>query len=523
MAKPRVFISSTFVDLRNLRETLEKYFKEIEFEPILFERGGIYFDHTQPLDQSCYEAIKDCNIFVLILGGRYGSRASDLVNNNRTREYNSITKNEYATAQGLGIPVFIFVDSQVLSEFSTFMKNKNNSNIKYAYVDDPQIFALIDDIYGLKKNNPVFPYSNVDDIIIRLKTQFAGMIKNLIENKKESSSSIVSYINAYKLFYYRRQKGLSSKELSNMTGIKLTTLRRLERVNRKKADSLTLSLFSNCDHKSLTELERVLGCPGELSCGKDDDFMSLFIQYYYTYRGQNRSKPLPQEITQELSLFPVKAVVFDFDGTLTNRHEDKTTWERIWSSLGYDLNDCAFYHNQFSKGVISHEEWCKITCQKFRDRNLSEQQLLEISESISLIPGTAVTLRMLREKNIRLFILSGSIKAIIKNALGELYDLFDEIKANDLIFGDDAKLKEIIGTKYDFKGKADFLRQVIKDYRFSPLEVLFIGNSCNDIWASESGARTLCVNPHFTDHTNVKHWSYAIRKMADLNEIMKYL
>jgi HAD superfamily phosphoserine phosphatase-like hydrolase len=267
----------------------------------------------------------------------------------------------------------------------------------------------------------------------------------------------------------------------------------------------------------------LLGCPGELSCGKDDDFSSLFIHYYYTYREQKRSKSIPQEVTQEFRLFPIKAVVFDFDGTLTNRHEDKTTWERIWSSLGYDLNDCAFYHTQFSKGVISHEKWCDITCQKFRDRNLSEQQLLGISETISLIPGTTDVLRKLREKNIRLFILSGSIKAIIRNTLGELYDLFEEVKANDLIFGEDATLREIIGTKYDFKGKADFLRQVMKDYRLSPLEVLFIGNSCNDVWASESGARTLCVNPHFTDHTNIKHWSYAIRKMADLNEIMKYL
>ena len=83
-------------------------------------------------------------------------------------------------------------------------------------------------------------------------------------------------------------------------------------------------------------------------------------------------------------------------------------------------------------------------------------------------------------------------------------------------------LKRIIGTRYDFEGKADYHRTLMSDQGFDPLEVLFVGNSCNDVFASQSGARTLCVNPRFTDPNNVEHWTYFIRQMRDLSEVLPY-
>jgi hypothetical protein len=73
MPSPRVFISSTYVDLVDARSVVEHYFRELLYETVAFERGGIHFDHTKPLDVSCYEAVKDCDLMVLIIGGRYGS------------------------------------------------------------------------------------------------------------------------------------------------------------------------------------------------------------------------------------------------------------------------------------------------------------------------------------------------------------------------------------------------------------------------------------------------------------------
>jgi HAD superfamily phosphoserine phosphatase-like hydrolase len=215
--------------------------------------------------------------------------------------------------------------------------------------------------------------------------------------------------------------------------------------------------------------------------------------------------------------------VFDFDGTLARESNNETTWEKIWLLLGYSIDDCIFLHRRYSKKEISHEEWCDITKDRFRDKNLSEEQMGSIAKSIKLIPGTNETLHELHKRGITLHILSGSIKLIIREVIDDLVWLFDDIKANDFIFDDLGKLEAIRGTLYDFHDKATYLRKLISENRVSPLEVLFIGNSNNDEWASQSGARTLCVNPTQTNPNDSDNWTYVIKKMDNLNQILEYI
>jgi hypothetical protein len=41
MARPRVFISSTYYDLKYIRGGLEAFVKQTGYDPILFEKGDI--------------------------------------------------------------------------------------------------------------------------------------------------------------------------------------------------------------------------------------------------------------------------------------------------------------------------------------------------------------------------------------------------------------------------------------------------------------------------------------------------
>lgn len=119
--------------------------------------------------------------------------------------------------------------------------------------------------------------------------------------------------------------------------------------------------------------------------------------------------------------------------------------------------------------------------------------------------------------------MSGSIKSLIRFVLGDLYGEFEEIKANELIFNDSGGIERIEGTAYDFEGKATFIKRIIQDYGLSPSDVLFVGNDCNDVFASQSGARTLCVNARLTDPANKEHWTYAIGEMVNLNQILRFV
>jgi hypothetical protein len=86
MAKPRVFISSTYYDLKYVRSSLELFVESLGFDPVLSERGDVAYAHDRPLDESCYREVQNCGIYVLIIGGRYGSEAST-TKTGKTRDF----------------------------------------------------------------------------------------------------------------------------------------------------------------------------------------------------------------------------------------------------------------------------------------------------------------------------------------------------------------------------------------------------------------------------------------------------
>ena len=75
----------------------------------------------------------------------------------------------------------------------------------------------------------------------------------------------------------------------------------------------------------------------------------------------------------------IQAVIFDFDGTLTNS-KLRTTWESSWEMLGYDVKECQELHKQYDKGDFTHQEWCNKTAEKFIEKKLTRQQVLELAK-----------------------------------------------------------------------------------------------------------------------------------------------
>ena len=77
------------------------FVERLGYEAVLSEKGRIAYDPDIPLDVSCYRESESCDIFVLIIGGRYGSAASDedIASQPEFYErYQSITKKEYDAA-----------------------------------------------------------------------------------------------------------------------------------------------------------------------------------------------------------------------------------------------------------------------------------------------------------------------------------------------------------------------------------------------------------------------------------------
>lgn len=218
-----------------------------------------------------------------------------------------------------------------------------------------------------------------------------------------------------------------------------------------------------------------------------------------------------------------QAVIFDFDGTITSGKTNKTTWESLWTSLDYDVKMCQDLHMRYDRNEISHAEWCKLTEEKFCERNLHKNTVENLALKIKLMKGTRNTFRELQKRDIKIYIVSGSILLVIRRVLGNLYQYVDGIKANEFRFNQSGFLTEIVGTKYDFEGKANFITEIAMELHISPKDILFIGNSINDRFAHISGARILCINPKLTDVTNRIVWNNCIQTCEDLTEVIEYL
>lgn len=194
MARPRVFMSSTYYDLKHVRSSLENFIESLGFDAVLSEKGDIAFTPDVPLDESCYREVGHADVFVLIIGGRYGSEKSEGKNplpKSFHDRYDSITKAEYTAAVEKDIPVYILIEKSVYADFETYLRNKDNKKINYAHVDSVNIFVLIEHILAQPRNNPIQQFDRYAEIETWLREQWAGLFRELL-SRMSSQKQIAS-------------------------------------------------------------------------------------------------------------------------------------------------------------------------------------------------------------------------------------------------------------------------------------------------------------------------------------------
>jgi hypothetical protein len=177
------------------------------YESILSEDGDVYYNPDIHTHEACLNEVCTCQLFVLIIGGRFGGKYLD--------SEKSITNKEYDEAIKKNIPVFTLVERNVLSEHLVYQKNKDilqATGIRYPSVDNIKIFEFIDEVRKNTSNNAFFPFSNFHDIENYLKKQWAGMMYSFLSNSIETKqvSALFEEIQKAtdKIEYYTKQVAL---------------------------------------------------------------------------------------------------------------------------------------------------------------------------------------------------------------------------------------------------------------------------------------------------------------------------
>lgn len=280
MAKPRIFISSTFYDLRQIRIELDKFIESMGYDPVRNEEGDIPYGKDDELQMYCYKEIDNIDILISVIGGRYGSPS---VIEEKEKEY-SVSQRELKTAYKQNKQIFIFIEKNVYTEYETYVLNKDNSEIVYRYIDNINIYKFIDEIKSFSHNNNIKTFETVDDITRYLKEQFAGLFKQYIidaENRKQQQ--VIQEVNE------------TAQTLKQM-------LDYLINVNNEQQEGL--KGLSQTMHPIIKRLKELLQIPYKFYIEGIDDFDALLNARSFKRVADCRWKHTKDGIVKELVIDP---------------------------------------------------------------------------------------------------------------------------------------------------------------------------------------------------------------------------
>lgn len=215
MAKPRVFISSTCYDLKEIRSQIREFIIDYGYDPILSEFGDIFFNYGEHPQDACFKEIEKCQMFILIIGNSFGSTYYKMTNSPTP---SSITMEEFEKSMRNNVPKHVFINRFVDYDYQNYVRAwdkyiqklriegklsddnlENKSKIRkefddsYPFPNDSyrKLFRFIEKIYTENIGVQTFEYSS--DIKDSLKQQWAGAMFTFLT--KDNSVSMQEVIN----------------------------------------------------------------------------------------------------------------------------------------------------------------------------------------------------------------------------------------------------------------------------------------------------------------------------------------
>lgn len=350
MATPRIFISSTCYDLKEIRFQLRGFIEDVGYEPVMSDFGDIFYDLGQHVQDSCKDEILKSNVFILVIGNNYGSIYHKHSESNHLPD--SVTLQEFRKAIAVGVPKYIFINRFVQHDFENYRRALSKSIAEYfsknevldekieitknslkkqfdSHYPFPQdeykyVFYFLDEIYNLDINNALYPFESFDEIKISLRKQWAGFFyESLTKEQNVPIGKIVTI--ERKLERIEHQLKLLSDNITSRNGAdtisidianltkemnidNLTELQNkidevLDEMLYEQADNyapplirFTQKVSANNISKWFENIEKIIQ---DYKWSKNIAASVVFEEFNYLFR--NNSYPLPHKLLLELS------------------------------------------------------------------------------------------------------------------------------------------------------------------------------------------------------------------------------
>lgn len=207
MAGLRVFVSSTCYDFSLLRAQLRSFIQSLGYEPIMSDYEDVLYDPREHTHTSCVDEVVNCDIMVLVMGSRFGGKASqealnkidfekikkDEVTVDKLKEEGnlSVTQLEVLKAVENDIPVYTFIDQKVWHDHRLYEKNKANGiidKIVFPSIEKQEtakfVFEFINFVRLRTRGNNIFTFEKGQDIEEILRKQWSSYFQRLLNEQR---------------------------------------------------------------------------------------------------------------------------------------------------------------------------------------------------------------------------------------------------------------------------------------------------------------------------------------------------
>lgn len=175
---PNVFVSSTVRDLQHLRDSVRDCISDLGYNPVMSDYGEIGYLPDQDAEHSCYTAMSQCHLAILIIGKRYSEPTANDV---------SVTENEYRTARAGKIPTITLVDREVMAFKRVFEVNTvAKKSVEFPGMDHPaSTFKFIENVASSPWNNGILEFGTGSEARKAIKQQLAHLFGELLNRRHD--------------------------------------------------------------------------------------------------------------------------------------------------------------------------------------------------------------------------------------------------------------------------------------------------------------------------------------------------
>lgn len=200
----------------------------------------------------------------------------------------------------------------------------------------------------------------------------------------------------------------------------------------------------------------------------------------------------------------MKLLVLDVEGTLfktkvrlPGTQINSTMWQGIASALGPDaIAEEVRTHERWHRGeYATYLHWVRDTILIHRKYGLTKSLLEQLVASAEYNENVAQALSQIDRTAFEPVLISGGFRELARRAQLDL-NIHHAFAACEYLFGREARLRSFNLLPCDFEGKLDFIRLLLREYKLSNDDWVFLGDGLNDVPIAKTAPVSVAYAAH---------------------------